>query len=259
MPIAKANGININYKVEGHGDPLVMIMGFSSGRSQWSSQIPFFKKYYKVVTFDNRGVGKSDKPEGSYSTKMMADDTVKLMDHLEIKKARIIGASMGGMIAQELAINYPKRVSKLVLACTYALKDDINGDTAEQAELVHLSPQKMAAGMVKLAVNNRFNQFVFGTLAMILSNFMSVSSKTGLKGQTEACNTHDTLDRLSSIKAPTLVIVGTKDRLIKPISSEVISRNIPGAKLKEVEGGSHMFYMEMRTSFNQIVLDFLKS
>ena len=258
MPIATANGININYKVEGHGDPLVMIMGFSASRSGWSSQIPFFKKHYRVVTYDNRGVGKSDKPEGPYSTRMMADDAVKLMDHLEIKKAPIVGVSMGGMIAQELAINYPERVSKLVLACTYACRDSISGDTAEQAELVHLSPQKMAAGMAKLGANKPFNQFVFGTLAMIQASFMGVSAKVGLKGQTEACIGHNTLDRLPLIRVPTLVIVGTKDRIIKPISSEVIARNISGATLVKVEGGSHMFCMEMRTSFNQKVFDFLK-
>jgi len=258
MPATTANGIKLNYKVEGHGDPLVMIMGFSANRSAWSPQISFFKKYYKVVTFDNRGVGKSDKPEGPYSTRMMAEDTVKLMDHLEIKKAHILGASMGGMIAQELAINYPERVSKLVLACTFARKDDISGDTAEQAELLHLSPQKMAAGMVKLAANKPINQFVFSNLAMIQASFMGVSAKAGLKGQREACNSHNTLDRLPLIKAPTLVIVGTKDRIIKPISSEVIARNIPGATLTKIEGGSHMFTMEMKTSFNQKVLDFLQ-
>jgi len=189
---------------------------------------------------------------------MMADDTVKLMDYLEIKKAHIIGASMGGMIAQELVINYPERVSKLVLACTYACKDESSGDTAEQAELLHLSPQKMAAGMVKLAANKPFNQFVFGILAMIQASFMGVSAKVGLKGQREACNSHNTLDRLPLIKAPTLVIVGTEDRIIKPISSKVIARNIPGAILVKVEGGSHMFCMEMRTLFNQEVFNFLK-
>ena len=258
MPIVTVNGIKLNYKVEGQGYPLVMVMGFSANRSAWSPQTKFFKKHYKVVTFDNRGAGKSDKPEGPYSTRMMADDTVKLMDHLEMKKAHILGASMGGMIAQELAINYPERVSKLVLACTFACKDEVSGDTAEQAELLHLSPQKMAAGMVKLAVNKPFYQFVLGILAIIQASFLGVSAKAGLKGQREACNSHNTLDRLPLIKAPTLVIVGTKDRIINPVSSEVIARNIPGAILIKVEGGSHMFCMEMRTSFNQKVFDFLK-
>jgi pimeloyl-ACP methyl ester carboxylesterase len=259
MPFATVNGIKLNYKVEGSGEPLVMIMGLGGNRSAWSSQIPFFKKHFRIVTFDNRGVGKSDKPEGPYSIRMMADDTVKLMEHLEIEKARILGVSMGGMIAQELAINYPERVQKLVLACTFSVKDETSGDTSEQAGLLHLSPAKMAAAMAKLSANKPFNRFVYGTLAMVQSMFMSAPARQGLDGQIEACNTHNTLDRLPSIKAPTLVIVGTGDRLVKPVSSEVIARNIPGAALIKIEGGSHMFFMENKASFNQQVLDFLKS
>ncbi len=258
MPFATVNGIKLNYKVEGSGEPLVMIMGLGANRSAWSSQIPFFKKHFRILTFDNRGVGKSDKPEGPYTIRTMADDTVKLMDHLEIEKAHVLGVSMGGMIAQELAINYPERISKLVLACTFSVKNDTSGDTPEQAGLLDLSPAKMAAAMVKLAANKPVNRFIYGTVAMIQSVFMGTSAREGLKNQIGACNIHNTLDRLSSIKSPTLVLVGTQDRLVKPVSSEVIAQNIPGATLVKIDGGSHMFYMENKTSFNQKVLDFLK-
>jgi pimeloyl-ACP methyl ester carboxylesterase len=258
MPIAIVDGIKLNYKVEGHGEPLVMIMGFSANRSGWIFQIPFFRRHFKIVTYDNRGVGKSDKPEGPYSTRMMADDAVKLMDHLGIEKAHIVGASMGGMIAQELAINYPERVLKLVLACTFAVKDNTSGDTPQQAGLLSLSPRKMAVAMAKLAANKPLYKFVIGTMGLIQSYLKGASARTGLNGQREACNNHNTLDRLPLIKAPTLVIVGTEDRIIKPVSSEVIARNIPGATLIKIEGGSHMFFMESRALFNQKVLDFLK-
>ncbi len=115
MPVARLNGVNINYQVEGQGEPLVMIMGFSATRSGWIRQTPFFKKYYRVITFDSRGAGRSDKPPGPHSTRMMTDDTLGLMDLLRIEKAHVMGASIGGMIAQELAINYPERVMKLIL------------------------------------------------------------------------------------------------------------------------------------------------
>ena len=141
MPLAKLNGVSISYQVEGQGEPLVMIMGFSGGRSGWIRQRPFFKKYYWVITFDNRGVGKSDKLLGPYSTRMMADDTLGLMDLLRIEKAHIMGVSMCGMIAQELAINYPQRVRKLVLACTYASQDEMRGDTLEHARFLGLTPE----------------------------------------------------------------------------------------------------------------------
>jgi pimeloyl-ACP methyl ester carboxylesterase len=259
MLLARLNGININYQVDGQGEPLVMIMGFTAGRSGWMAQIPFFKKYYRVITFDNRGAGKSDKPPGPYSTRMMADDTVRLMDLLGIGKAHIMGVSMGGMIAQELAINYPQRVMKLVLACTYACQDETSGDSLEQAEFLQLTPEKKVSAMVGLAFNKPLYRFVFSLLSRVQTRFMGASGRVGIAGQSEACRKHNTLERLPLITAPTLVIVGTGDRIIKPISSEVIAGKIPNAKLVKVEGGSHYFSFEMKSVFNREVLSFLKS
>lgn len=259
MPLAKLDGININYKVEGHGEPLVMIMGFGASRSGWFPQIGFFRKYYRVITFDNRGTGKSDKPPGPYSTRMMADDTVKLMDFLGIEKAHILGLSMGGMIAQELAINYPHRVMKLVLASTYARQDETSGDTAELAKFSQLTPQQKFTALVGLAFNKPVYRFIFALLARIQTRFIGTSDRVGIKGQSEACRLHNTLDRLSLITAPTLVIVGTGDRVIKPLSSELIAARIPNAKLVKIEGGSHHFSLEMRKVFNREVLNFLQS
>jgi pimeloyl-ACP methyl ester carboxylesterase len=259
MPLARLNGINISYQVEGQGEPLVMIMGFTAGRIGWMPQIRFFKKYYRVITFDNRGAGKSDKPPGPYSTRMMADDTVKLMDLLGIEKAHIMGLSMGGMIAQELAINHPQRVIKLVLACTYARQDETSGDTLELAKFLQLTPEKKVGAMIGLAFNKPLYRFTFGLLARIQTRFKGASGRVGIEGQTEACLKHNTLERLSSITAPTLVIVGTGDRIIKPVSSEVIAGKIPNAKLVRVEGASHYFSFEMKNVFNREVLNFLKS
>ncbi len=259
MPLAKLNGVNINYQVEGHGEPLVMIMGFSARRSGWIRQIPFFRKYYRVITFDNRGVGKSDKPPGPYSTKIMADDALGLMNLLGIEKAHIMGASMGGMIAQELAINYPQRVMKLILACTYASQDETSGDTLEQAKFLQLTPREEASAMIGLAFNKPLYRFIFSLLATVQTRFVGTSGTAGIAGQSEACRRHNTLDRLPLITAPTLVIVGTGDRIIKPVSSEVIAGKIRNAKLVRVEGGSHCFSFEMKNEFNREVLNFLKS
>jgi pimeloyl-ACP methyl ester carboxylesterase len=259
MPLASINGIHISYQIEGEGEPLVMIMGFTASRIGWMPQRRFFRKYFRIINFDNRGAGKSDKPSGPYSTRMMADDTVKLMDALGIEKAHIMGLSMGGMIAQELAINHPQRVMKLVLAATYARQDETSGDTLEQAEFLHLSPEKKASGLVGLAFNKPFYRFTFGLLAGVQTRFIGASGRVGIAGQSEACLKHDTLERLSSITAPTLVIVGTGDRIIKPVSSEVIARKIPNAKLVKVDGASHYFSFEMKNVFNREVLNFLKS
>ena len=127
MPKARVNGISINYSVEGRGEPLFLIMGFSGSKMAWFFQRGAFRKHFQVVTFDNRGVGQSDKPPGPYSMKMFADDTVGLMDHLGIDKAHVLGASMGGMIAQHIALSHPERVRKLVLSCTVASRQGGGG------------------------------------------------------------------------------------------------------------------------------------
>jgi pimeloyl-ACP methyl ester carboxylesterase len=258
MPIARLKDIGISHKVEGQGEPLVMIMGFSANRSGWTAQVPFFRKYYRTITFDNRGVGKSEKPQGPYSTRMMADDTVGLMDCLGIERAHVMGASMGGMIAQELAINYPERVNRLVLASTYACQNGTSGDAPEQAKLAHLPPQRLASAMIGLALNRPIYRFTFGVMGMIQSRFIGVSARAGIAGQMEACRNHNTLERLALITAPTLVIVGTHDRVIAPVSSEVIASKIPNARLVKLEGGSHSLSIEMKGAFNREVLSFLK-
>ncbi len=259
MSHIRANGININYRVAGRGEPLMMIMGFGASRGGWMAQEPFFKKYFRVVTFDNRGVGGSDKPEGPYSTRLLAADTIGLMDALGINKANILGASMGGMIAQELAINYPERVARLVLACTFCCKEGESGDTFQQTLTLGLTPNQMANAMVDLSLNRPFYRLTFGFLARIGRLFAKPEDLIGLKGQLDACNNHNTLDRLPLIKAPTLVMAGTADHIIKPTSSDVLARSIPNARLIKVEGGSHMFFMEARKTFNAEVLRFLQT
>ena len=118
MPKAKVNEINIAYDVDGQGEPLVLLMGLGGTRQSWVFQKRTFSKHFKVITFDSRGIGKSDKPDEPFTIKTMADDTIGLMDRLDIDKAHVLGVSHGGRVAQEVAINYPERVNKLVLAST---------------------------------------------------------------------------------------------------------------------------------------------
>ncbi len=254
MPIAKVGDIRINYELEGEGEPLLMIMGFGSGIEGWHYQAPFFVRHFRVITFDNRGVGKSDKPGGPYTTAMMADDAVHLMDHLGIDRANVMGASMGGMIAQELAINHPERVIRLVLACTYA-RPTLR-ESPEGAKLSGSPAERMSA-VIGLAFNKPLYRVVFGALARLRGVPEGSPEATGIEGQSAAVMTHDTLDRLGSITAPTLVIVGTGDRLIDPSASELLAGKITGAKQVKVEGGSHTFMVENRDEFNREVLNFL--
>jgi pimeloyl-ACP methyl ester carboxylesterase len=268
MPKATVNGINIDYRVEGQGEPLIMIAGFSSEKNGWWFQTKAFKKYYRIITFDNRGVGKSDKPTGPYTVKRMADDAIGLMDHLGIEKAHVLGISMGGMIAQELAINHPERVDKLVLVSTLARRDEISGFTSEASKRLETflrsipNEVEIRRGVdttIDLTLNKRFYRILVKPLWKSMIRLSDTSVLDGLIGQLDAILAHDTADRLSLIKAPTLVITGTDDRVVKPISSEVIANLVPKAKLIKVVGGSHGVSLEMSREFNMGVLDFLRN
>jgi len=262
MPIAKVNGININYKIEGEGEPLILISGSDVSLSSWKSQMALFKKYYRTIAFDNRGAGKSDKPAGPYTMKLMADDTIGLMDHLGIKKAHVLGVSLGGMIAQELAINYPDRVDKLVLASTFARRDGTSGFTSEINKAIEdyeRSPHDKASQLKLLYTNLDavWNKGSYRVLLPLIKLAIRFSMIKFSAGQDEAVMKHDTADRLGLIKAPTLVITGAEDRLVNPVSSEVIANLIPEAKLVKVVGGGHDLFIAMKDEFNKEVLDFL--
>jgi pimeloyl-ACP methyl ester carboxylesterase len=267
MPRAKVNGIDLYYEVHGQGEPLVMIMGFGGSSAGWIFQRRAFQKYFQVITFDNRGVGRSDKPVGPYSIGMMAEDTVGLMDHLGIEKAHILGVSMGGYIAQELAINHPERVRKLVLGCTYARQDDTGGHSPEYYrgmglaegcpadELRKIPIAKVLRAEFPLAFNSRLYRICTFPFIGIYARRMATR---GVAAQFQAIVGHDTLERLHMIQAPTLVITGTGDRIIKPSSSDVLAKKIPNARLVKIEGGPHAVFVGMRKRFNKEVLDFLK-
>lgn len=265
MPKAYVNGVNINYKVRGEGEPLVLIMGFAAPRWAWFFQTRAFRKYYRVITFDNRGVGKTDKPSEPYTAKTMADDTIALMDHLGIDKAHILGYSMGGIIAQELVINYPERVRKLILASALSTIHQVASEMLEALGLGEdFSEEDVRSADIGKALSsllaNSFNSRLYRMiLAPIVPIYARLIGLEGLRGQLEAVAGCNTLDRLQTIEAPTLVIVGTEDKAAAPGGSEVMASRIPNAKLVKVEGGSHGYIWEMPGRFNKEVLDFLRA
>ena len=267
MSRAKVNDININYKVQGTGPALVLIMGLGGECGDWVLQTCVFKKCFRVVTFDNRGVGKTDKPSEPYSIKTMADDVIGLMDALDIECSNVLGVSMGGMIAQEIAINYPHRVKKLILVCTTPGKGEESGHSAELLRAMGLKEDFSDEDIKRVDIDkvmSSLSSFSYGSrvLKMIAVPFCRVRMKLfgidGLRGQFEAAMRHSTLSRLDEIKAPTLVMAGTEDRIVPPRFAEVLAQRIPNARLVMIEEGSHTLIAEKRSRFNREVLDFLQ-
>lgn len=267
MPRAYVNGTNLYYQVHGEGVPLLLIMGFGGGHEAWFFQVRAFRKHYRVITFDNRGVGRSSKASAHYTVRTLADDTVALMDYLNADKAHIVGLSLGGMVAQEIAINYPDRVKKLVIGSSFASRgqEDAHpellkamGLEAGSADVTvrSIDHRKLMGAMVSFAFNRRLYRMILLPLAR---RRLSPRVIQGQLAQLEAVAGCSTQDRLHLIQAPTLVITGTGDKLVRPHQSEVIAGCIPNARLVQVEGGSHAFFVEMRSRFNREVLDFLRS
>jgi pimeloyl-ACP methyl ester carboxylesterase len=265
MPKANVNGVNIYYEVHGKGVPLVMIQGFGGDHKAWFFQTPVFKTYYTVIIFDNRGLGMSDKSNEPYTIRTMAGDVIGLMDYLSVDRAHILGLSLGGLVAQEIALTYPERVRKLVLGSTFAGRDikDVNPDMLKaigvkegstNADIRSIDFKKLMNVMVTLA----FNRMAYRMFLVPLAKYgMRRIKPEGYLDQMASIEDYDTLDKLHLIKAPTLVITGTEDRLVSPRISETIASRIPHAKLVKIKGGSHAFFIEMRRSFNKEVLEFL--
>jgi pimeloyl-ACP methyl ester carboxylesterase len=268
MPKATVNGIGLYYEVHGRGEPLILTAGMGADHRSWFPQMRAFKRHFTVITFDGRGIGKTDRPTGLYSFETLAADVVGLLNHLSLDRAHILGESLGGIVAQEVAIGYPGRVMKLILANTSvgrggdmqihpALMKAYGGP--EGATEATFDPSKVNVGkamraMIALSFNSRVYRLGMMLMATL---YVKPSAFKGMTEQIQAISSHSTLDRLHLIKSPTLVITGTADRIVPPTMSDILASRIPNAKLVKVEGGPHALHVEMKRRFNREVLDFL--
>jgi pimeloyl-ACP methyl ester carboxylesterase len=276
MPIAHVNEVDLYFEEEGSGEPLLLIMGLAADSLAWVFQRPAFAQRYRTIVFDNRGVGRSSKPPGPYTTAQMARDTKGLLDALGISRAHVLGVSMGGMIAQELALQFPESVRSLVLACTYAAPDagvlatrdalvtQLGGRVAPdgtiEVDLSRLDPLQFFQTLMPLVFNPDFLARELPRLMELFASSLQYGfSPQGILGQVAAVLTHNTEDRLAQIRVPTLVLTGDADRLVPPAYSERLAALIPGAKLVKIPGGSHAFNLEQPEAFNRAVLEFLAS
>lgn len=266
LPSIKVNDINMYYEVHGDGFPLVMILGASANIDWWTPEIiEQCSQNYKTVIFDNRGAGRTDKPEIDYSIKMFADDTVGLMDALNIERAHMLGASMGGMIAQELVLNYPERVEKLVLGCTHCggskqilPSDDFIKQT--RSSLKNLSPEEIVQEELPLYFTEDFfknnPEFIESYKQRLL---ISPTPIDAYQRQLNAVLVFRSYRRLKNIEAPTLVIHGKRDIVVPPENAEILAENIPGAKLLLIDNAAHVYFLPDSDKVFSSTLEFLKA
>ena len=265
MALVKVGELSIEYYVEGSGPPLLMIMGLGGQAASWGE--PFLEQirpHFQLVRFSNRGTGLTDKPGGEYSVRLMADDAAGLLRELGIPRAHVLGISMGGMIAQELALNHPQAVHGLVLGCTFC----------GPAHGVHLPPQTLARlGQVgAMPLEQRIEQFWLVTVTQgfidkhraFLDGIIQAHLATPTPWETfgrqfVAVQSFDTYDRLPQVKAPTLVIHGDQDVLIPVENADILHERIGGSQVRIVPGVGHMFFWEKPEESAGAIVEFLKS
>ena len=262
MPFTDAPGFRMAYEVHGDGFPLLLINGLGRDRREWIDQVPAFGRRFRVITFDNRGSGESESPPGPYTTALMADDAAAILAFLDSRRAHVLGVSLGGMIAQELALRHPGTVERLVLACTSP-----GGDVSARPSPEALSAFVRAPGgdreeelrrMIPFLYTERFQAEHPGEIGAFMARRLSApASMEGYAAQLAAAVGHSAGDRLRSVRAPTLVIAGTADRLVPPQNSERIAGLIPGASLVLLPGAPHRLFAENAESFNREVMSFL--
>ena len=263
MPKVKVNGCSLYYEIHGQGPALVLIMGLRRNIEWWHCQIAELSKHFKVIAFDNRGAGRSDKPEMDYSIKLFADDTSKLMEKLAIKHANVLGVSMGGYIAQELAINNPDKVDAMALGCTSCGGDKavlMKPDRLEKfAANEGLTPEEI----LKKDMDIYFSDEYVETNPKAIEKFREISMRYyqpahAFERQFAACLKHDTVSRINRLSQPILILTGDDDPLVPPENSYILKELLPKARLSTYSKGRHCFFMEYSHRFNQEVISFFK-
>ena len=263
MPeIVQGNG-RTYYESTGEGDPMILIRGLSSNADHWYAQVPDLSKHYRVITFDNRGIGRSSDPGGTFTIRDMAADVAALMDALGIERAHVMGLSMGGMIAQELAIQHPQRVKGLILAVTHCGgKQQVKATDEVMETIQRMTIDDSMEARIKAAAVFFAPQTLSENIAVI-QEYATVSMKHPAGGeilqrQLNAIQGHDAFDRLHLIQAPTLVLTGAQDVLIPPENSKILADHIPNAEYIVIKGGGHQILIEQPEACNRAMIDFLQ-
>lgn len=264
MPAVRANGIMLGYEVHGDAGPwLLMIQGLGYARWGWYRQLEDFAREFRVIAFDNRGIGESDAPPGPYTLRDMAADAAGLLDALHVERTHVLAASLGGFIAQELALTHPARVDRLVLACT-GLAPAHPYPTPEPTLALFGRAEGMAPeDRMRLFVENAFSAaFVREHPEVIekIVGFRMATAQTWDAWQAQGAASADASfgGRSRGITAQTLVVAGDEDNVVDVRHAELLAHEIPGARLVRMRGG-HLFFIEDAERFNPAVARFLHS
>ncbi len=262
MPIIKINNESLYYEIHGDGEPLILIPGLGTGLWLWFKQVPAFAQFFRTIIFDPHGIGRSDKRGEALTTHTLAATVAELLKALDIEQAHVLGASLGGFVAQEFALGYPQKTISLVLCCTSAGGARHIPPPAivmqAYASNFHFAVEERIRRNLLLAFAPRYitehAAEVERVIEMRLSNFVPDDV---YMNQVRAGQAFDAEARIPQIKIPTLVISGDADKIVPVENSFNLAAAIPRAKLVTVPGGGHMFFIEQAETFNAAILEFI--
>ena len=264
MPfVHAADGTRIHYEVTGKSGatPVLMIQGLGASKNAWNLQRIAMATRFRIISFDNRGAGRSDKPTEPFTLEQMADDAIAVLDAAGVETAHVVGASMGGVISQIVAVKYPHRVRSLTLVCTACRNHPWRQEllqswakTAEEKGMIEVGKEAAQWVMSPRSFRRLVPAFTWmGPLAALRPRHSFVSQIHAILDTRE-----DLVDQLSTITAPTMVIVGNQDILTPRGDSEEIAERIPNSELVVISGAAHGLMMEHSSTFNKILIEFLQ-
>ena len=250
MTIIGVGDIELDYERSGAGPPLLLIMGMSGTSLHWGEPfLSLLRSDFDVIAYDHRGVGASTPLDGPVTIRQMADDAAGLLGALEIDSAHVLGISMGGMIAQELAIGHAERVRTLTLGCTYCGGE---GSALASEIVMRKLAAAMASGDRERALRAGWEMNVSSAMAaddQAYARFREIGLQRAVAvpviiEQLQACAAHDANARLAQLAMPTLVVHGTEDQLLPVQNGRLIASRIPAARLEIFDGVGHLFFWE---------------
>jgi 3-oxoadipate enol-lactonase len=254
----KANGININYVIEGEGPWLVMSHSLACDVSMWDEQAALLKKQFRVLRFDTRGHGASDAPAGAYSMDMLAEDLRGLLDGLKVENPHFMGLSMGGMIGMTFALKYPKRLRSLVL-CDTSSRIPAEAGAIWEGRIKTATEQGMEP-LVEPTLKRWFTEPFFNANSAMMARVGKLIRSTPVAGYAGCCHAIRPLNitaKLGAITCPVQVLVGEQDAGTPVAMSRDIVNAIPGAELVIIPSASHLSNLEQPAKFSDAVLGFL--
>ncbi|MEU6347361.1 alpha/beta fold hydrolase [Streptomyces sp. NPDC046977] len=247
--------VRIAYQVRGDGPPLVLLAGQANDHHWWDGVRNDFAGSRSTVTIDYRGTGQSDKPNLPYSIARFADDVVAVLDALSLERVDVYGTSMGGRVAQRLAIGHSRRVRALVLGCTSAGgRHAVDRGDSVRRDLFQPDPVKARQALLELMYSPAWLATHSGPCHVLGDRSMPVHAR---RGHLVASDEHDAWDALPGIAAPTLVLHGTDDLLAPAANASLLAARIPGSRLEWIQGARHAYFEECRDIAGPLVLEFL--